>query len=71
MSLYLEAHQTRSAEPTVYEDLLADAIESAYAAGVQDLDGLVARLNLACVPTPNGVDWTAELLKAELARLGA
>ena len=72
MPLYLEPHQTRDRAPTVSEDLLADAIEAAYAAGVHDLDGLVARLNAACVPTMNGADtWSADLLKRELARLGA
>jgi hypothetical protein len=71
MQQYLEVHQTRTAEPTVYEDLLADALEQAYAAGVHELDGLVARLNMNCVPAPDGATWTPDLLTSELARLGA
>jgi hypothetical protein len=71
MQLYLSAHQSRERAPTVYEDLLADGIEKAYAAGVHDLDGIVAQLRVDCVPAPGGVDWTPDLLVAELKRLGA
>ena len=39
--LYNETHQTRSAEPTSYEDLLGDAIERAFAQGLHDLDDLI------------------------------
>ena len=39
--------------------------------GVQDLSGLVARLNEAGVPAPNGQPWTAELFQKEMKRLGA
>ncbi len=71
MQTYLEVHQTRDREPTVYEDLLGDALERAYGQGIHDLDGIVALLNRDCVPTPGGVPWTDDLLKSELARLGA
>ncbi len=71
MSLYLEVHQTRDAAPTVAEDLLGDALEHAYARGIDDIDGIVAHLNMACVPAANGAEWTADSLKAELKRLGA
>lgn len=68
---YLEPHQTRDHEPDAYENLLGDAIERCYAAGIHDLDGLVARLNEACVPTPGGVPWSVELFTSEMKRLGA
>lgn len=69
--LYLNPHQTREREPDVYENLLGDAIERCYAAGIHDLEGLVARLNDNCVPAPGGQSWTAELFKQEMKRLGA
>lgn len=71
MQTYLEVHQTRDREPTVYENLLGDGIEKAYGQGIHDLDGIVALLNHDCVPAPGGVAWTTELLTRELARLGA
>ena len=39
--LYNETHQSRGAAPTAYENLLGDAIERAFAAGIHDLDALV------------------------------
>jgi hypothetical protein len=68
---YLNPHQARDREPDAYQNLLGDAIERCYAAGVHDLAGLVERLNEAKVPTPGGKPWTAELLKQEMKRLGA
>ena len=68
---YLNPHQARDRAPDDYQNLLGDAIEHAFAAGVQDLSGLVARLNEAGVPAPNGQPWTAELFQKEMKRLGA
>jgi hypothetical protein len=68
---YLEIHQSRSAEPTEYENLFAEGLERSYAVGIQDLEGLVANLNELCVPVPAGKSWTVDLLKHELRRLGA
>jgi hypothetical protein len=68
---YLEPHQARGGEPDDYQNLLGDAIERAFAAGVHDLDGLVLRLNDAHVPSPNGRPWTGELFCQEMKRLGA
>ena len=68
---YLNPHQARDRAPDDYQNLLGDAIERAFAAGVQDLSGLVARLNEAGVPAPNGQPWTAELFQKEMKRLGA
>lgn len=68
---YLNPHQARDRAPDDYQNLLGDAIERAYAAGVHDLPGLVGRLNEAGVPAPNGARWTAELFQSEMKRLGA
>lgn len=68
---YFNPHQAREREPTVYENLLGDALEACFAAGVHDLDSIVARLNEAQVLSPSGSPWTAELFQTEFQRLGA
>lgn len=68
---YLVIHQTRDRQPTDYENLLADAIEQAYAQGVHELEALVERLNADCVPSPGGKPWTPDLFASEMKRLGA
>jgi hypothetical protein len=70
-SCYLNPHQARDCEPDDYQNLLGDAIERSFAAGVHDLPGLVAALNEARLPSPNGQAWTAELFQNEMKRLGA
>ena len=49
---YLNPHQARDRAPDDYQNLLGDAIERAFAAGIHDLPGLVGRLNEAGVPSP-------------------
>jgi hypothetical protein len=56
--LYLNAHQTRDRKPTTYENILADAIEFAYATGIHDLDKLVESLNQQNCLDPDGNAWT-------------
>jgi hypothetical protein len=68
---YLDPHQARDRAPDDYQNLLGDAIERAFAAGIHDLPGVVARLNEAGVPSPNGAGWTPELFQKEMKRLGA
>lgn len=68
---YLNPHQSRDREPDDYQNLLGDAIERSFAAGIHDLVGLVGRLNEAHVPSPNGQAWTPELFEKEMKRLGA
>ncbi len=68
---YLNSHQTRDREPTDYENLLADGIEKAYAAGIHELPEICAKLNEDCVPAPDGKTWTPELFQTEMKRLGA
>jgi phenylpropionate dioxygenase-like ring-hydroxylating dioxygenase large terminal subunit len=67
---YLEPNQARSSAPTSYERALAAELESAYASGAHDLDSLTAGLNRGGVRPPDGADWTAETVVAELTRLG-
>jgi len=70
-ALYNETHQSRSTEPTVFESLLGDSIERAFAQGIHDLEGLVAYLNQAGPGGPDGAAWTPETFSVEIARLGA
>lgn len=67
---YLSPHQTRTAEPSEYENLLADALERSFAAGATELDDVVRALQDSAIFAPNGQTWTAELLASELKRLG-
>ena len=69
--LYNETHQSRTADPTAWESLLGDSIERAYAQDIHELDALVAYLNQAGPPAPNGQPWTPETYQREIARLGA
>lgn len=68
---YIVVNQTRDREPTEYENLLGDALEQVFAGGATELEAVVAGLNEIEAPSPDGQPWTAELLQAELARLGA
>ncbi|MDX3893087.1 MULTISPECIES: recombinase-like helix-turn-helix domain-containing protein [Pusillimonas] len=70
--LYLQPHQARKREPTAYENLLGDSLERAFTADIVELEGLVAYLNdHGPQPQETSQMWTAELLAAELKRLGA
>jgi len=64
-------HQSRDAEPTEYENLLADGLEKAFGAGVTELAGVVESLIADGVPAPKGQPWTTDLVLSELKRLGA
>ena len=66
---YLQIHQTRKHAPTSYEDLLGDAIERAFAAGIQDLSALTRALNDSGLATPSGFAWTEDLYCKEIAAL--
>ena len=68
---YLKVHQSRARAPSDYENLLGDALEASFAAGIHELAGIAAKLEHDCVPAPDGQPWTAELLAKELKRLGA
>ncbi|MDR2154207.1 MAG: hypothetical protein LBE78_04160 [Burkholderiaceae bacterium] len=68
---YLEPHQARKRPPTVYEDLLGDSIERAYASGVHDLAGLISHLNSSGPASPSGKTWTEAIYRQEIAALAA
>jgi len=66
---YLQPRQAQWRTPTLYEDLLADAIERAYAQGIHDLPGLVESLNRQSTTTPAGQPWTVDNYAAAMADL--
>ncbi|WP_077002493.1 recombinase-like helix-turn-helix domain-containing protein [Variovorax sp. KK3] len=66
---YLQPHQARQRPATTYEDLLGDAIERAFADGVQDLATLVERLNDSGLSAPSGRAWTEDNYREEMGKL--
>jgi hypothetical protein len=68
---YLDAHQSRSQEPTQWQMELASALESIFAKGAHSLDALVEGLNGSRVKPPDGGAWTADKYKALIRELGA
>jgi hypothetical protein len=68
---YLEPHQARQRAQTPYEELLGDAIERAFGAGVDTLPALVAQLNETGPAAENGQPWTEASFEQMMARLGA
>jgi hypothetical protein len=56
--------QTRTAEPSEYENRLGDALERVFAAGAEDLAAVIRGLNdLHCL-APDGRPWSEEAFKA-------
>ena len=68
---YLSPHQSRTHEPTTWQQDLANAIEGVFARGARELDEVVAGLNASRVRPPNGGDWTADNFTAVMRDLGA
>jgi hypothetical protein len=68
---YLNAHQSRTHEPTQWQMELASAIESIFAKGAHSLDALVEGLNGSRVKPPDGGAWTADKYTALMRELGA
>ena len=66
---YLQPKQAQRRRPTLYEDLLGDAIERTFAAGVHDLPGLIESLNLQGITTPAGEPWTEASYASSMAEL--
>ncbi|MAM67604.1 MAG: hypothetical protein CMM12_02490 [Rhodospirillaceae bacterium] len=62
--------QTRLHEQTAFERRLAQAMESAFADGVTELDELVNRLNQNGVRDEQNRDWTIDSFRAVMAELG-
>jgi hypothetical protein len=68
---YLDPHQTRSQEPTAWQQELANALESIFAKGAYELDQLIAGLNASRVRAPDGAMWTEQNFTAVMRELGA
>ena len=69
MSLYLVQNQSRTNDPTLYEDKLAKAIEEVFSNGAHTLEGLVEGLNETGIHGPDGSPWSAESFRDEISRL--
>ena len=67
---HLEAVQTRSNEPTAWQQELANAIEGVFSKGAHELDAVVAGLNATRVRPANGGDWTPENFVEAMRELG-
>ena len=67
---YLEPHQARRRLPTMFEDLLGDAVERAFGEGAHTLPELVACLNRTGPSSENGETWTEASFQALMTRLG-
>jgi hypothetical protein len=68
---YLDPHQTRTQEPTAWQQELANAVESIFAKGAHELDELLAGLNASRVRPPDGSKWTEENFTSLMRELGA
>jgi hypothetical protein len=63
--------QHRAEPPSEFENRLGDALEAIFAAGVDDLPGVVEALNRAALRDRAGHPWTEASFQAEIRRLGA
>ena len=68
---YLDPHQTRTQEPTAWQQELANAIEAIFAKGAHELDELIAGLNASRVRPPDGAKWTELNFTTVMRELGA
>lgn len=63
--------QTRAAPPSAYESLLGDALVTIFGEGMEDLAGVVRRLNEMGVMDPKGAPWIEASFQNEMKRLGS
>jgi hypothetical protein len=68
---YLDPHQSRTHDPTAWQQELANTIESVFAKGARELDALIAGLNASRVRPPDGGTWTEQNFTALMRELGA
>jgi len=62
--------QTRPAPLTPEENALADALQTIFADGIYELEGIVERLDRMKIAPPAGAPaWTGQSFRAELRRL--
>ena len=62
--------QTRAALPSDFENRLADLLEQVFAAGVEELPAVVARLNELGGRAPDGAPWTEASFQTVMQQLG-
>lgn len=62
--------QTRDQPHGDFENRLGDALEAIFRVGTHDLPGIVAALNQRGLRTRNGLVWTEETFRAEMAAMG-
>ena len=62
--------QTRAAPPTAHENQLGDLLEQVFAADIEDLSAVVAKLNELGGSTPDGKAWTEENFQTVMRQLG-
>ena len=62
--------RTFNLSPSAYERVLADALFVIMGQRVYDPAAIAAELNRAALRPAQGGEWTADTLKAEVARLG-
>ncbi len=63
--------QRRGRNPSAHEDDMGVALERIFEQGIEDLDGIVERLNELGVASADGAPWTTESFQDEIAKLGA
>jgi uncharacterized protein with GYD domain len=69
--LSLNDMQSKTHEPTAWEQQVGDTLEAAFKAGHHELPDLVAALNAAGVPAPEGEAWSESAFEAVMQKLGA
>lgn len=62
--------QTRAAAPTEYENRLGDLLERVFEAGIEELPGVVAKLNELGGRAPDGSPWTEASFQDVMRQLG-
>ena len=63
--------QRRGCTPSDHENAMGEALERIFEQGIEDLDGIVERLNELGVASSDGTLWTTESFQNEIAKLGA
>ncbi len=62
--------QRRGRTPSAHEEAMGAALGRIFEDGIEDLDGIVERLNELGVASSDGAPWTIESFQDEIAKLG-
>ena len=62
--------QRKGRTPSDHESSLSEALVRIFEQGIEDLGGIVERLNELGVETPDGTPWTTKSFQDEIAKLG-